>query len=150
MKMKALVAPILLVLLGSIACQTQPDAGTQRFIEIRRNAGEETVLIKEEFDLLPLVEGKEFADGLNAIHTMPSGLRISAEVKEGKIVDWVITDSTGQRRPSTLRRIQEKPTVEGPTTRTWCWLHTKTEYPDGMTVETCTKIPSCRDELMTR
>ncbi len=64
--------------------------------------------------VLPKLKGMQLKEGLNEVETTSTGERIAANVKNGKVVGWVVTDSTGKKVPTTLRRVQ----AEG---ETHCW-----------------------------
>lgn len=47
------------------------------------------------------MKGKNLKDGVNAIQTAPSGLKLSAVVKGGAVTGWIVTDSAGNKLPTT-------------------------------------------------
>ncbi|MEW6210103.1 MAG: hypothetical protein AB1631_17180, partial [Acidobacteriota bacterium] len=57
----------------------------------------------QEIDVVPMVRNKKFREGLNPVYT-GKGLKLSARVKDGKIDNWVVTDSNGKELPSTYAR----------------------------------------------
>lgn len=54
-----------------------------------------------------MLQGKQLQDGLNLIHTSPKGVRLSAKVNNGKIMDWVVTDKNGRNIPTTMQKKAE-------------------------------------------
>jgi hypothetical protein len=62
----------------------------------------------EIIDLRPMLEGKRLIEGDNLIHTTPSGLRFTAKVKAGEIIDWSIIDNQGSRVRTTEDKYKRK------------------------------------------
>jgi hypothetical protein len=61
-------------------------------------------------DVIPMLKNKPLREGLNFVHTGPKGLRLSAQVKGGKITDWVVTDKGGKIVPSAAYRVANRAT----------------------------------------
>ena len=65
---------------------------------------------KNVVDVRPMIKGKQLKSGLNPIHTNASGLKISANVKGGEIIGFVIYGKDGKELPSAVYK-----------TATNCW-----------------------------
>lgn len=52
-------------------------------------------------DATAAVQGRKLKDGVNAVQTSASGLKLSAVVKGGNITGWIVTDSAGNKLPTT-------------------------------------------------
>jgi hypothetical protein len=61
-------------------------------------------------DVIPMLKDKQLREGLNLIHTGPKGLRLSAQVKGGKITNWLVTDKGGKIVPSAYYRVANRTT----------------------------------------
>jgi hypothetical protein len=61
-------------------------------------------------DVIPMLKNKPLREGLNFVHTGPKGLKLSAQVKGGKITDWVVTDKGGKIVPSASYRVANRAT----------------------------------------
>ncbi len=61
------------------------------------NAVESLSEQEEIIDLRPMLKGKKLSEGLNIIHTTPSGLRVSAVVTGGKVVAYEVINRNGMK-----------------------------------------------------
>jgi hypothetical protein len=61
-------------------------------------------------DLIPMLKNQQLREGLNLMHTGPKGLKLSAQVKGGKITDWLVTDKGGKIVPSAYYRVANRAT----------------------------------------
>lgn len=81
----------------------KPRAGKAQLSDKTRDKEAEDIKDSQVIDVVPMVRNKQFREGLNPVYT-GKGLKLSARVKDGKIDNWVVTDSKGKELPSTYAR----------------------------------------------
>lgn len=60
-----------------------------------------------KLDLRDALKNKRLVEGLNLVHTLPTGEKISVRVRGGKVVEWVLTDEEGKLHKGTLKEEKE-------------------------------------------
>jgi len=77
-------------------------------------------------DLRPKVQAARLRDGMSPIETTPEGVRISAKVQQGSIVDWVVTDQQGRQLETTFHTLSSStgssPSRRPVVPRIRCWV----------------------------
>lgn len=61
----------------------------------------------EVHDIRGALQNSVLSEGQNEVHTTSSGLRFSAVVEDGEIIDWKVHDASGTELPTTI--YQKKP-----------------------------------------
>jgi hypothetical protein len=100
----------------------------------------------KEIDLIPVLRDKHLVEGLNLIRTLPTGEKISAKVKGGKIVEWILTDVEGKDHKGEIRK--KKMSISNTVTCSATYVTTTTDLKTGKSTSTSftVQIP-CPDDV---
>jgi hypothetical protein len=73
-------------------------------------------------DLREITTGKKLQEGINLIHSTPAGDKISVEVKNNKITNWIMTDKNGKNIEITHYQITESSGINKSMKKDRCWI----------------------------